>query len=79
MIVTGQTLGVFLFTDIVGSTGLWAEQADRMRLDLAVHDDFCRSVFADRGGRIFSSAGDSFGVVFSTPDAAATRTSTGRH
>lgn len=70
MIVTGQTLGVFLFTDIVGSTGLWAEQADRMRLDLAVHDDFCRSVFADRGGRIFSTAGDSFAVAFSTPHAA---------
>ena len=28
-----------LFTDIVGSTGLWADQADRMRLDLAVHDE----------------------------------------
>jgi class 3 adenylate cyclase len=72
VIVTGQTPGVFLFTDIVGSTGLWAEQADRMRLDLAVHDDCCRAVFAECGGRIFSSAGDSFGVVFSTPDAAVT-------
>src|SRR5664279_1133143 len=41
-----------------------------MRLDLAVHDDFCRSVFADRGGRIFSTAGDSFAVAFSTPHAA---------
>lgn len=70
MTVAGQTLGVFLFTDVVGSTGLWAEQADRMRLDLAVHDDFCRSVFADRGGRIFSTAGDSFAVAFSTPHAA---------
>ncbi len=72
MIVTSQTPGVFLFTDIVGSTGLWAEQADRMRVDLAVHDDLCSAVFGECGGRIFSSAGDSFGVVFSTPDAAVT-------
>ena len=43
-----------------------------MRLDLAVHDDFCRAVFAECGGRIFSSAGDSFGVAFSTPDVAVT-------
>jgi predicted ATPase/class 3 adenylate cyclase len=68
--VTGPTPGVFLFTDIVGSTRLWAEQPDRMRVDLAVHDDVSRSVFAEHGGRVFSNAGDSFGVAFSTPDAA---------
>ncbi len=63
-------LEVFLFTDIVGSTMLWAADPEGMRTDLAAHDEILQSVFEQRGGRVFSNAGDSFGVAFASPSAA---------
>ncbi len=38
-----------------------------MQSDLSVHDDIMRSVFAWRGGLVFSNAGDSFGAAFDSP------------
>lgn len=53
-----------LFTDVVGSTRGWEQQFDQMSASLALHDQIVRGVLAERGGRVFSIAGDSFGVVF---------------
>ena len=47
----------FLFTDVVGSTGLW-EIADRqMRLALARHDEIMRHSIHAVGGYIFFHGG----------------------
>ena len=43
--------GVFLMTDIVGSTRLWAEQPDAMGSDLAVHDDLLSHAIAEHRRR----------------------------
>lgn len=56
--------GVFLFTDLEGSTRSWEESAPRMNAALAEHDRILRDVFATAGGRVFSTAGDAFAVHF---------------
>lgn len=58
-------LQVFVFTDVVGSTRLWAEEPDAMRVDLAEHDSICREVARKHDGVEFANAGDSFGWYFS--------------
>ncbi len=60
----------FLFTDVVGSTRLWAEHPEAMGADLASHDDIIRGAVADHGGLEFSTAGDSFAVAFESAGAA---------
>jgi class 3 adenylate cyclase len=55
----------FLFTDVVGSTQLWDQQPDAMRLTLARHDACLRSAIEARGGRVFKTIGDAFCAVFS--------------
>lgn len=57
-------LQVFVFTDVVGSTRLWAEEADAMSVDLAAHDSICREAAVDYDGQEFANAGDSFGWYF---------------
>ncbi len=69
-IYRGLVRRVFLFSDIVGSTRLWAEDPDSMQADLAAHDDLMRSVFSAHDGVVFANAGDSFGVAFGSPSAA---------
>ncbi|MCP4968649.1 MAG: adenylate/guanylate cyclase domain-containing protein [bacterium] len=54
----------FLFTDIEGSTRLWDECPDEMRAGLERHDEILLSVFEARGGYVFSTGGDGFGVAF---------------
>ncbi len=54
----------FLFTDVEGSTVLWEEQPDEMRLALERHDEILRSVIEGNGGYVFSTAGDSFAASF---------------
>jgi predicted ATPase len=56
-----------LFTDVVGSTRLWAEHHDAMADDLALHDDLLRDAIAHHGGHVFATAGDSFAAAFPTP------------
>jgi predicted ATPase len=56
-----------LFTDVVGSTRLWAEHHDAMASDLAEHDELLRLAIANHGGHVFSTAGDSFGAAFAGP------------
>ena len=59
-----------LFTDVEGSTRLWAADAEAMSASLRVHDDILRRAVETRGGYVFTTAGDSFAVAFSQASAA---------
>jgi predicted ATPase/class 3 adenylate cyclase len=55
---------VFLFSDVEGSTKLWVEHGERMGESLRLHDEIMRTSIEERGGYVFSTAGDSFGAAF---------------
>ena len=57
----------FLFTDIEGSTRLWDADSAAMVEAVSVHDALIRSAIEDRGGYVFSTAGDSFAAAFQVP------------
>jgi predicted ATPase/class 3 adenylate cyclase len=60
----------FLFTDIEGSTKLWEQHPNAMRLALARHDAILRRVIESHGGHVFKTIGDAFCAAFATaPDA----------
>jgi predicted ATPase/class 3 adenylate cyclase len=59
----------FLFTDVEGSTRLWATHTAAMELALARHDEVLREAIEAHDGYVFSLAGDSFGAAFSSPEA----------
>jgi predicted ATPase/class 3 adenylate cyclase len=62
----------FLFTDIEGSTRLWEQHPDAMRLALARHDSLLRAAVEAHDGSVFKTMGDQFCVAFATaPDGAA--------
>ena len=65
--VTSESFGVFLMTDIVGSTQLWAQHPEAMAADLAVHDEVLERAIADNGGTTISKGGDSFVAAFDEP------------
>ena len=54
----------FLFTDIEGSTRLWEDRPDDMRVALAEHDELMHNSFDAHGGYVFSTGGDGFAVAF---------------
>ena len=54
----------FLFTDIEGSTRLWEEQPDIMRIAVAKHDELLRAVMEANAGYAFATGGDGFAVAF---------------
>lgn len=54
----------FLFTDVEGSTRLWARDRAAMSASLEVHDRVLRETVESRGGYVFTTAGDSFAVAF---------------
>lgn len=60
----------FLFTDIEGSTRLAHELGDAWVTTLGTHDRLVREVVAAQGGIEVSTAGDSFFVVFASPQSA---------
>jgi len=63
----------FLMTDIEGSTSLWEEATTAMQAALERHDQIVRTAIEANGGYVFSTAGDAFGVAFTTvTEAAAT-------
>jgi len=62
----------FLFTDIEGSTRLWAEAPEAMAALLAQHDQAVMAAIGAEGGRVFKHTGDGFAAVF-TEAAAAVR------
>ena len=60
----------FLFTDVEGSTKLWAADRVGMSASLVLHDSIVRGTIEDHGGYVFTTAGDSFAAVFQrAPDA----------
>src|SRR5262245_42819181 len=60
----------FLFTDIEGSTQLWEQHPDAMRLALARHDACLNAAIESNGGHVFKTVGDAFCAAFATaPDA----------
>jgi predicted ATPase len=56
---------IFLFTDVEGSTRLWAADAEAMSASLLVHDAVVRSAIESADGYVFTTAGDSFAAAFS--------------
>lgn len=54
----------FLFTDVEGSTRLWAADRRAMSASLEVHDAIIRSAIEAASGYVFSTAGDSFAAAF---------------
>jgi predicted ATPase/class 3 adenylate cyclase len=60
----------FLFTDIEGSTRLWEEHPETMRLALARHDALLQAAINQHDGHLFKTIGDAFCAAFHTaPDA----------
>ncbi len=53
-----------LFTDVEGSTRLWAADSDAMAASLRVHDTILRVAIEGNGGYVFTTAGDSFASAF---------------
>src|SRR5258708_16938784 len=60
----------FLFTDIEGSTKLWEEQPDAMRVALARHNELMRAAIESNGGHVFKTVGDAFCAAFESPSGA---------
>jgi class 3 adenylate cyclase len=60
----------FLFTDIEGSTRLWEEHPEAMRLALTRHDGLLRTAIETSGGSVFKTVGDAFCVAFDHAPAA---------
>jgi predicted ATPase/class 3 adenylate cyclase len=54
----------FLFTDIEGSTKLWENHPEEMRVALAQHDMLLRQVIEANGGTVFKTVGDAFCAAF---------------
>ncbi len=54
----------FVFTDVVGSTKLWAADPDATGRSFLIHDALVRSGLKEHNGEIFGWAGDSFRAAF---------------
>jgi predicted ATPase/class 3 adenylate cyclase len=60
-------LVTLLFTDIEGSTRLWEDAPDEMRVVLARHDAIVREAVETRRGRIVKTVGDGAHAIFDDP------------
>jgi predicted ATPase len=60
----------FLFTDVEGSTRLWAADAEATARSFERHDELIRDAIESCGGYVFGWAGDHFRGAFSDPAAA---------
>src|SRR6266487_2039933 len=54
----------FLFTDIEGSTRLWQEQPEAMRIAHERHDEILNQEIQSNSGYVFEIVGDSFSAAF---------------
>lgn len=54
----------FVFTDVVGSTRLWAADPEATGRSFLIHDTIVRSAVKENNGEIFGWAGDSFRAIF---------------
>jgi len=57
----------FLFTDIEGSTRLWEQHPEAMRLALARHDSLLEQAITQHNGHVFKTVGDAFCAAFAAP------------
>ena len=57
----------FLFTDIEGSTRLWEQQPEPMRLALAHHDAIARAAVEAHRGVVVKTTGDGVHAAFEIP------------
>ena len=57
----------FLFTDIEGSTSLWEQEAEQMRLAMASHDALGRGAVDQHGGTLVKMTGDGMCATFANP------------
>jgi class 3 adenylate cyclase len=57
-------VAVFLFTDIEGSTRLWADHPAAMRAALARHDELLSQAVKAAGGELFKHTGDGVAAFF---------------
>ena len=57
----------FLFTDVEGSTRLWAADAEATARSLEIHDGIIKEAIESRGGYVFGWAGDHFRGAFEDP------------
>ena len=57
----------FLFTDVEGSTGLWARDPEGMGPALALHDAILRDAVASNRGSVVKMSGDGIHAAFSDP------------
>jgi predicted ATPase/class 3 adenylate cyclase len=64
---TSPGVVTFLFTDIEGSTRLWEQEPERMRLALAQHDSLARDVVKRNRGTVVKMAGDGVHAAFADP------------
>jgi predicted ATPase/class 3 adenylate cyclase len=60
----------FLFSDVVGSTRLWAKDPEAMSASLRIHDQTFVETIATFGGYVFANAGDSFAAAFARASSA---------
>jgi class 3 adenylate cyclase len=60
----------FLFTDVVGSSGLWESVPSVMAAVMARHDSMLRGAIDAGGGHVFASGGDGVAAVFGRADEA---------
>jgi class 3 adenylate cyclase len=60
----------FLFTDVEASTRRWEDHPNDMKGAMATHDDIVRSSIEEKGGHVFTTAGDAFCAAFSSPNGA---------
>ena len=54
----------FLFTDLEGSTRLWEEHPDAMKVALARHDEIVSASIGAHGGHVVKATGDGFHAAF---------------
>lgn len=54
----------FVFTDVVGSTKLWAADPEATGRSFLIHDAAVRTALKDNNGEVFGWAGDSFRAAF---------------
>jgi class 3 adenylate cyclase len=54
----------FLFTDVEGSTRLWEESRQAMKVALARHDEILHDTIESHHGYIFATGGDAFSASF---------------
>ncbi len=62
-----STVKALLFTDIEGSTRLWAQEPDRMRPALARHDALLRAAVESNRGAVVKTTGDGIYAAFDDP------------